>query len=301
MHADSLTLAVDLGGTRMRAALVASDGTIVHRHQQRTPRGSPCPDALESLVRHVRDHGSPGRAVVGVPGRVDYDSGRLEYAPNLPPGWAEAIFTAHLNAILGVPTSLANDADLATAGEARFGAGRGSSDVAYITISTGVGAGAVLGGRLVHGRRSIAEIGHTIIDLSALCTGRPATVEALGSGTAMARAAHEAGLTIEGAALLDRVKAGDSTARAVWDGVATAVAAAVANLAHLVTSEVIVVGGGVGRTGDVLLGPARAVIAEHGPAGADIDVAVAELGDDAGLVGAAAWASALNGEGPADG
>src|SRR5918995_2211211 len=96
MHADSLTLAVDLGGTRMRAALVASDGTIVHRHQQRTPRGSPCPDALESLVRHVRDHGSPGRAVVGVPGRVDYDSGRLEYAPNLPPGWAEAIFTAHL-------------------------------------------------------------------------------------------------------------------------------------------------------------------------------------------------------------
>lgn len=73
---------------------------------------------------------------------------------------------------------------------------------------------------------------------------------------------------------------------------ATAVAAAVANLAHLFTPEVIVVGGGVGRTGDVLLDPARAVIAEHGPAGADIDVVVAELGDDAGLVGAAAWASA---------
>lgn len=288
---DPLVLAVDLGGTRMRAALVGPDGAIVHRHEQPTPRDVPCPDALDGLVAHVRGHGDPARAVVGVPGLVDYDRGRLEHAPNLPPGWADAISASHFSALLGMPVALVNDADLAALGEARFGAGRDARDVVYMTVSTGVGAGVVLDGHLVHGRCSGAEIGHTILDLSAHRDGRPGTVEELGSGTALARTARGAGMRLDGAAVVERVRAGDPSARVVWDGVVAAVAAAAVNLAHLFTPGVIVVGGGVSQAGDLLLGPLRDVVAQHGPpvrTGA-IAVVAASLGDDAGLVGAAAW------------
>jgi len=288
---EPLVLAVDLGGTRMRAALVGPDGAIVHRHEQPTPHDVPCPDALDGLVGHVRGLADPARAVVGVPGLVDYDRGRLEHSPNLPPGWADAISASHFSAILGLPVTLVNDADLAALGEALFGAGRDARDVVYMTVSTGVGAGVVLDGHLVHGRHSGAEIGHTILDLSAHRDGRPATVEQLGSGTALARAASGAGLRLDGAAVVERVRAGDPTARAVWDGVVAAVAASAVNLAHLFTPGVIVVGGGVSRAGDLLLEPVCAVVAQHGPpvrSGA-IAVVAATLGDDAGLVGAAAW------------
>jgi glucokinase len=239
----------------------------------------------------VRGHGDPARAVVGVPGLVDYDRGRLEHAPNLPPGWADAISASQFAATLGLPVALVNDADLAALGEARFGAGRDARDVVYMTVSTGVGAGVVLDGHLVHGRRSGAEIGHTILDLSAHRDGRPATVEQLGSGTALARAAGDAGLRLDGAAIVERVRAGDPVATAVWDDAVAAVAAAAANLAHVFTPQVIVLGGGVSQAGDLLVEPLRAFVAQHGPAlrSDAIAVVTADLGDDAGLVGAAAW------------
>lgn len=288
---EPLVLAVDLGGTRMRAALVGPDGAIVHRHEQPTPRDVPCPDALDGLVAHVRGHGHPARAVVGVPGLVDYDRGRLEHAPNLPPGWVDAISASHFSAILGLPVALVNDADLAALGEAHFGSGRDARDVVYMTVSTGVGAGVVLDGHLVHGRYSGTEIGHTILDLSAHRAGRPATVEQLGSGTALARAASDAGLSLDGAAIVECVRAGDAIATAVWDDAVAAVAATAANLAHLFTPQAIVLGGGVSRAGDLLLEPVRAFVAQHGPPlrSDAIAVVTADLGDDAGLVGAVAW------------
>ena len=96
----------------------------------------------------------------------------------------------------GLSVSIANDADLAAVGEAWFGAGRDFADVAYLTVSTGIGAGIVTGGLLVHGGRSLAEVGHTVVDGEALADGRPATVEELGSGTALDRLAEEAGLDV---------------------------------------------------------------------------------------------------------
>jgi glucokinase len=128
---------------------------------------------------------------------VDYGSGVLEHAPNLSPGWTEVLSGARLATSLGVPVSLANDANLAAVGEAWFGAGQGHRDVAYLTVSTGIGAGMVTGGLLVHGSRSLAEVGHSIVDWRGLGRGR-ATVEQLGSGTALARLAQEAGLDADG-------------------------------------------------------------------------------------------------------
>jgi glucokinase len=283
-------LAVDLGGTRMRVAVVAPGGALLRRRVEPTPRlPAACPDALLALMAGFLETTGVAEAVVGVPGRVDYATGRLENAPNLPPGWAPALNEERLSSLLGVPVALANDADLASVGEARFGAGRHYRDVVYLTLSTGVGAGVVLDGRVVHGQRSLAEVGHTVIDREAWVAGRPATLEDLASGTALARLAGDAGLARDGAAVVRLVQTGHAGARAIWDRVVGAAAIGVANLAHLYSPDVVVIGGGLGRVGNLLLDPIRAHLARHGPRGLTVDVVGAALGDDAGLAGAAGW------------
>jgi glucokinase len=286
-------LAVDLGGTRMRVAVVAPGGALLAHRVEPTPREAACPDALLALVAGMLDPTPAGLAVVGVPGRVDYASGRLEHAPNLPATWMPVLAETELSSILGVPVSLANDADLAAVGEARFGAGRGFRDVVYLTLSTGVGAGVVLGGRVVHGRRSLAEVGHMVIDRAAAARGEPATLEALASGTALAGLAAQAGIEGGGPEVVRRVTAGDRVATGVWAQVVRAAAIGVANLAQLYSPEVIVIGGGLGRVGDVLLDPIRDHLRGHGPPGMAVEVVGAALGDDAGLAGAAGWEEAF--------
>jgi glucokinase len=282
-------LSVDLGGTRMRAAVVAPGGAVLRRRVEPTPQRAACPDALLALMAGFLETTGVAEAVVGVPGRVDYATGRLEHAPNLPSGWAPALSEERLSSVLAVPVALANDADLAAVGEARFGAGRHYRDVVYLTLSTGVGAGVVLDGHLVHGRRSLTEVGHTVIDREAAAAGEPATLEDLASGTALARLAAEAGLAGDGAAVVRLVRTGHPGARAVWDRVVEAAAIGVANLAHLYSPDVVVVGGGLGAVGRLLLDPIRAYLARRGPRGLTVDVVGAALGDDAGLAGAAGW------------
>jgi glucokinase len=283
-------LGVDLGGTNLRVALVDDDGTVRVREERESTQ-----DALGGLAAEVLERGGAASAVVGVPGRVDYGSGVLEYAPNLDASWAEQLTEARLSDVLGLPVALANDADLAAVGEAWFGAGRDRNDVAYLTISTGIGAGVVMGGLLVHGRRSVAEVGHTIVDGRALLEHRPATVEQLGSGTALRDLAVESGMADDGPALVELVRAGDVTATRVFERVVFAAAIGAVNLAHLFTPEVIVIGGGLGLVGELVLGPIRDLVRERGPRALPepIDVVNAELGDDAALAGAAAWSRAF--------
>lgn len=285
-----MILGVDLGGTNLRVALVDGQGTVHAREECSSDI-----DALAKLARTVLGRGDAASAVVGVPGRVDYGGGTLEYAPNLPPDWTGRLTEARLSDAFGVPVALANDADLAAVGEAWFGAGRAYNDVAYLTISTGIGAGVVTGGLLVHGRRSVAEVGHTIVDGRALLEGRPATVEQLGSGSALGELARESKVADDGKALVALVRAGDVTATRIFERVVFAAAIGAVNLAHLFTPEVIVVGGGVGLIGDLVLDPIRELVDARGPRALrePIDVVNAELGDDAGLAGAAAWGRAF--------
>ena len=290
------TLALDLGGTRMRGALVWPDGTVTDRVVEPTPRDQPCANALHQLMRAVAaDAGGEGfdSVVVGVPGRVDYGAGRLEYAPNLPPGWRDELDVESLSSAIGRPVSLANDGDMAAVGEALFGAGQSYRDVVYVTFSTGVGAGVVLDGQLVRARRSLGEIGHTVL-LRADADGAAATVEALASGTALDRESTRAGLLVAGAEMVARVRAGDAGATAVLDGVAEAIAATVVNLAHLFSPDVVVVGGGLGRNLDLFGWQVSAALERYGPRdlAAPILVTQASLGDDSGLVGAAGWGAA---------
>jgi glucokinase len=291
-------LAVDLGGTQMRAAVVDGDGTVRVRCALPTPRDADCPDALMALAAQVLGSASAARAVVAVPGVVNYRDGRLEHAPNLPPSWTAALASSELKRHLGLPVDLANDADAAAVGEALFGAGQGYDDVVYVTVSTGVGAGVLLGGRLVAGTRSAAEVGHTILDLCAEQEGRPATLEERGSGTALGRAGAAAGLPADGAELVALVRAGDRHARRIWDITVDVVAAGVRNLVHLYAPDIVVIGGGVGQAGELLLKPVGDAVHAHATPGRPqpVQVVSAALGDDAGLVGAAGWRQAAAGQ-----
>jgi glucokinase len=300
-------LAADIGGTQMRVGVVDDDGTVLHRERRRTDHDVPGAAQLAALVDAVLDDVRAGRVaagtsievgddvdlIIGAPGRIDHREGRLETAANIPVAWLADFHEDLLSERLGRCCHLANDADLAAVGETWFGAGQGHDDVLYVTLSTGVGAGLVLGRRLVHGRRSGGEIGHTVVDFDGSIDGAPQTVEQLGSGTALGRAAAEAGLP-GGEALAALVRAGDPDATAVWQRVVRVAAIGVSNLVWIAAPAAVVIGGGFGRNGDLVLEPIRRTILEVGPADLVDDLVIVEaaLGDDAGLAGAAAWTEA---------
>lgn len=276
--ASGAILAVDLGGTRLRVAALSMDGTELFKRAIATPRERP--EALVEAMREaVREASTPiAFAVVGVAGFVVYRTGEMARMPNLP-AWERAITAPGLAVELQLPVVLVNDADLAALGEHRYGAGRGVDDMAYLTASTGVGAGVVLGGRLLHGHRSLAEIGHTILDPK---TGE--TVEDRGSGTALARLAGE-----DAARVTERARAGDPLAVEQLRVTADAVAVGVYNLSFCFMPERVVLGGGLARAGELLLGPVRERIARaQGCSVGPDDIVLAEGGDDVGLLGALA-------------
>lgn len=286
-------LAADIGGTHMRAALVDGDGAVVHRRSAPTPTWSEAPAALIELIRSVRASDAAeavSRAVVGLPGDVDYGAGKLLWAPNLPESWPDLLSQEQLSTQLGLRTHIANDADLAVLGEAIGGAGRGTADQAYLTISTGIGAGVVLGGKLVHGKRSLAEVGHTIIDWHAWGRGEPSTLEELASGSGIARMARESGLgELDAVEVAASAREGDERAAGIWRGAISAGAAGVANVVMAYSPSLVVIGGGLGLS-DAFFAPMRRLVLSHPwhfPD--DFDVVASALRDDAGLCGAAHW------------
>ena len=280
----------------MRAALVDLEGHILVRRSVPTPAEADVPAAFTQLIATMaadRSHGTASHAVVGLPGAVDYEAGRFLWAPNLPEQWPDQLSAAGLSAQLGLPVDITNDADLAAVGEAWFGGGATSAAVAYLTISTGIGAGVVNGGRIVRGTRSLAEIGHVVIDWRAWRDGTPCTVEELGSGSGVARQAREAGLGSVGAREVQAgAAAGEPRAVAIWEQAIAACAAGISNLVMSFYPSTVVIGGGMVRQ-DEFFGPLRAMVLQrpgHHPD--DLTIVRSTLGDDAGLSGAAAWTRA---------
>ncbi len=291
----SSVLALDIGASNLRCALVSRAGEIIARESVPTPTPAQLARTVVDIARRVQAGPPVAEAVVGVPGRVDYASGALEWGRGQAPEWGETFSEERLGELLGMPVALANDADLATVGEARFGSGRGHSDLVYLTISSGVGAGALHGGVLFHGRAKLLEVALTIIALPTDEADEPRPLEDLASGHGLEAAARRAGYAGSAEEIASAVRAGDPLASDLWRTSSRAVAAAAVNLAHLLLPEVIVIGGGVSRTGDLLLAPVRDWLARYGPRDLPlpIEVRLAALGDDAGLIGAAAWRHAL--------
>ena len=291
-----IVLAADVGGTQMRAALVDADGTVLFRYAVATPTDTDVPAALIELIDSVGSksaHGAPSHAVIGLPGAVDYEAGQLLWAPHLHADWPGILSNDRLTARLGLPVFVANDADLAAVGEAVFGAGAHGVDVAYLTISTGIGAGVVHAGRLARGRRSLAELGHTVIDWRAWQRGLPSTLEELGSGSGVGRLAREAGLgPIDAADVAAAAERGDASAVGIWCDAISACAIGVANLVMSYSPDTVVVGGGLGTRPEFFDSLRAQILRDRTHQPDDLVVVPAALGDDAGLVGAVRWVAA---------
>lgn len=275
-------LAVDLGGTNFRMAVVDPAGTIVAREVLPTKEAGSVGDGVRRLIEAL-NAGDLDTLVFGAPGVVDYREGRVVFAPNLDRELLAELSVAELERATGAKVLLVNDADLAAVGEARIGAGRDAGTVLYLTCSTGVGAGLVTNGRLLRSRYSTMEAGHTRLGLE-----RVDEAEALASGTALARMAREAGLSLDNPALVRAAAASVGLEREVLERVTEALGTLIGNLSWLVAPDRIVVGGGLGLADPIVLELARKAFAAVVPSFLrGVDLEPAELGDDAGLRGSA--------------
>jgi glucokinase len=313
-----LVLGIDLGGTKINTALVDRAGVILARDFRETLVAEG-PDAIIARmldaarqVMNRADVRADQVDAVGVcaPGPLDLDAGLALAPPNLP-GWDRIPLTSRIAEGLGMPALLENDANAAALGENRFGAGRGTQHMIYVTASTGIGGGLILDGRLYHGRGGLAgEIGHqTILPHGPICgCGNRGCLESLASGTALARMGRESvarGVPTLIAQLAEgdpgRISAklvaqaaaqGDAEAKMILSQAMDFLGIGMANLVNLFNPELIVIGGGLTNLGDALFGPVRRAVDRNAfPAAAQaVRIVQAELGDDVGALGAAALA-----------
>jgi glucokinase len=309
-------LGLDIGGTKLAVAVVTPDGRAHGLQVAPTHREEGPGRVLDRLVAlghaAVAAAGLGPVAAVGIScgGPLDSDAGVLLRPLHLP-GWEHVPVVALARAAYGVPAALENDATAAALGEYRFGLGRtlppGRGTLVYLTLSTGVGGGAVIDGRLHRGAAGNGgELGHLVVERGGrvcLC-GRAGCLERYVSGTSIAERAAEAvaadgsgsslaGLpTIRAEDVAAAARAGDRLARRVWAETTDLIAAGLTDLVNVLEPDLVVLGGGVTRAGALLLDPVRAaVLAEAmGPAAAAVRVELAELGDAVGVVGAAAVA-----------
>jgi glucokinase len=284
-------IGVDVGGTKILSGVVDREGTVLSRNKIESP-GTSEEDvlaALDDAVGALVDD-RVGAIGFGVPANLDRGTGRVLRATNLP--FDDFDLAAHARARFGLPVGIENDANAATLAEWKLGAGRGTSNLAMLTLGTGVGGGLVLDDRLYRGW---AEIGHMVVvangpPCQGNCHGR-GHLEALASGTAADRVAREAwGPDADASVLVERAQGGDEEARAHLEEIGGFLGAAIASLANLFDPELVLVGGGFGEAaGDLVLVQAQEAARRDALAPADgtLRVVSAELGTDAGLIGAA--------------
>lgn len=307
----SETIGVDLGGTKMLVGVLA--GTEVVYEQREHSTGQTEDELVELLVREVEEarEARPGVTAVGlgVPATIDHDRGIAVAAVNLP--LTEVPIRELVSERTGLPVVVDNDANVAAYAESRFGAAQGRRDVVMLTVGTGIGGGLVLGGEVYRGSSGAgAELGHTVIQADGPpCQGscpNHGCVEALASGTALgreARAAAEAapdsalgkalaaGGEVDGRAATEAALAGDETAIGVFDLIGSRLGVACATFANIFQPDAIVVGGGVIAAGDLLLEPARRELRRRALNPMNrTPILEATLGNDAGMIGAAALA-----------
>lgn len=308
-------LALDIGGTKLTAGVVTAEGEALAVEVSATDPGATptqiidvlfdlAAETLRKLGRRLGDLAGVG---ISFGGPVDFPSGRTVTCHHLP-CWEGTPLRDLVAEKAGLPAVMDNDANAAALGEWAYGAARGCSHLLYLTVSTGIGGGLVLGGRLHRGANSMAgEIGHTLVAPNGPgCTcGRHGCLEAVASGPAIARSVRAALAAGEHSSLAE-VPPASVTAREVaaaaqgGDALATRVMAqageylgiAIANAVNLLNPEMVVIGGGVSRSGECLLGSARAAVARLAvPASVRaLRIVPGALGDRDALLGAAALA-----------
>ncbi|KUK36274.1 MAG: Glucokinase GlkA [Thermacetogenium phaeum] len=309
----SSVLAVDLGGTKIRSALVTPGGEIVAEDVRLTEVWLGFKGVADRILAGM-EVVSAGRDACGVgvavPAYLEPGTERILFAPNLK--WRNVDLKRELEDALGLPVWLENDANLAALGEHRYGAGRGFKDLVYITVSTGVGSGLVLGGRLYTGTYGGAgEFGHMVVDPEGpTCScGNRGCLEGVASGCAIKRKAQELIKSGSGRRMLElaggdlsavdsrivglAAREGDPEARAILATAGRYLGIAIASVANLLNPAVFIVGGGVARgVGDYLLKPAVEEAYHHiyPPYRGSLKILPAALEGKEGVLGAAVFA-----------
>ena len=307
-------LAVDLGGTNIRVAVVSTDGELTHRRAIPTDSKDGHRMVIKrtiDLINDVADAAGLGRdSPVGVasPGPLDPNTGIVLFTPNLP-GWRDVPLGPHLAEGTGRHVSVANDGNCAALGEMRFGSGQGATNLVYLALGTGVGGGVISHGQLVDGIRGFgAELGHSVVALDGpRCTcGGIGCLESFVAGWAIGREGELVATTADGEAILaaagtgpvtagavaTAAQGGDPAAIAILARAGHALGAAIGAFVNIFNPEVVVIGGGVAAIGDLLLEPARRAIPSYAFVAnrSCMQIALSSLGDDTALFGAAALA-----------
>ena len=313
-------IGVDAGGTKLLAGVLLGDGadlTVDHR-VRRLWGGGDRAEVLATMVEAVSEArslagGDDVRAVgFGIPSLVDFARGISVSSVHLP--LADMAFREEMSDRIGLPVFVDNDANLAALAEQRVGAAAGARNVVMLTLGTGIGSGVVLDGRVFRGSTgAAAEIGHMTIDhhgppCQGTCPGR-GCLEVLASGSAIGRAGTDAGRrdpsTALGRAVAQRgmvtgeevtalALEGDEAACSVMAAIGRNLGAGLASVVNIFEPEVVVIGGGASAAGDLLLDPAREVVAERAlrPSRDHVRIVAAALGEEAGMVGAGLFALA---------
>jgi glucokinase len=303
---------LDIGGTKIAGGVVTAGGVVVERTRVPTPPADEAATlaAMVAVVDELRAR-HPGVDAIGVgaAGMVEWPRGRLRWAPH------NAYRGLELRRLLqertGLPTVVDNDARAAAWAEARFGAGAGTDDLVLVAVGTGIGGGLVLDGAVYRGAAGFGgEVGHMIVapDGDPCDCGNRGCLEAMASGSALGRAARAAAekdpagrlatlaggpQRVTGEIVFQAAKEGDRAAVALFERLGYWLGIGIASLITVFDPDVVVVGGGLAATGDLLLTPARASMERYvfGRPHRELPpVAPARLGGDAGLVGAATLA-----------
>ncbi|MFI7647557.1 ROK family protein [Micromonospora sp. NPDC049460] len=297
MSAGDVVVALDVGGTGMKCALVRPDGAVLHAERHPTDAGRG-PDAVvdtvlavaEGLAGKARADGlTPVALGVAVPGVIDEARGVAVWSANV--GFRDVPLRNLARARLGLPTALGHDVRAGGLAEARLGAGRDSAHVLFVAIGTGIAAAHVVDGTAVTGAHGAAgEIGHIQVRAGgpACGCGRPGCLEAVASAAAIGRRYTAlAGVPATAADVADRAAAGEPLAADVWREAVEALADGLATGQALFDVETVVLGGGLAQAGALLLEPLRAALHERMTFHREPRLVAAALGDEAGCLGAA--------------
>lgn len=308
--------ALDIGGTKMLAGIIDSTGELVARRRVETQASRGAAEVIAraaTLVRELaQETGISPSSLTGigcsVPGPLDSERGVVIFSPNL--AWRDVPVAALLSEALEVPVKIEDDARCAALGEAYRGGARGAQNAVYVTISTGIGGGVIVNGRIYRGSHGCAgEVGHMTLDTSGppCACGNMGCFESLASGTAIAARARQALLHGDETLLarfrdepglptaeqvIDAANMGDGVALRILETVGMFLGMGLAAIAAAYDPEVIVLGGGVIQPDGILLQRAREIFRSRviQPLGSLVRIAPAALGDESALWGAAALA-----------
>lgn len=307
-------LAVDVGGTHIRVGLYPTEGIVpIKTSRTRTNQIKSTPlQRLTDLIQETLPENKKNVKAIGlaVPGYVDPAQGIVILAPNVP-GWDYLPIRSKIEEKFQIPVAVGNDANLAAMGEWKYGAARGYHDVLYLTISTGIGGGVIIDDKLLTGTRGLAgELGHVVVDPDGpLCgCGHPGHIESFSAGPAIAAWVKEqlkkgvrsilsnleeiTSLEVSRAA-----SAGDDLAKKSLERAAGYLGSTIAGYLHIFNPEVLILGGGVSRSGKIFMHALMQSI-NHNVISVeyvrDLKISIAQLGDNAGLVGALALARSTN-------